>query len=88
LPPSSSPLVNREIDTKKGIADAYVNHQADALGNLRSFRDLFGGIQRGQAQDAQHVGQIGGFKKGSSAVEQLELDNANRAGNTVPASPI
>ena len=82
LPPVSSDLVAREVNTKNDIAKAYVDHQADALGNLRSFGDLFGGIQRGQAQDAQQVGQIGGFKKGSSAVEQLELDNANRAGNT------
>jgi hypothetical protein len=81
LPPVSSDLVAREVANKTGIANAFVDHQADALGNLRSFGDLFGGIQRSQAQDAQHVGQIGGFKKGSSAVEQLELDNANRAGN-------
>ena len=82
LPPASSDLVNREINTKGDIAKAYVNHQADTLADLRSFGDLFGGIQRGQARDAQPVGQVGGFKKGSSAVEQLELDNANRAGNT------
>lgn len=81
LPPSNSDLTNREITTKNGIAQAYVDHQGDTLGNLRSFGDLFGGIQRGQAKDAQLVGQIGGFKKGSTAVEQLELDNANRAGN-------
>jgi hypothetical protein len=81
LPPVSSDLVAREVNTKNNIADAYVNHQADALGNLRSFGDLFGTISRGQARDAQLIGQIGGFKKGSSAVEQLELDNANRAGN-------
>lgn len=81
LPPAQSDLVRREIAAKTGIADAYVGHQADTLGNLRSFGDLFGGIQRGQAKDAQLIGQVGGFKKGSSGVEQLELDNANRAGN-------
>lgn len=81
LPPVSSDLVQREVDNKRGIADAYVNHQGDTLANLRSFGDLFSGIGRGQARDAQLVGQVGGFKKGSAGVEQLELDNANRAGN-------
>ncbi len=81
MPPVSSDLVKREVDTKNGIANAYVDHQADTLGKLRSFGDLFGGINRGVAQDTGEVGQIGNFKKGSSAVEQLELDNANRAGN-------
>lgn len=81
LPPVSSDLVKREVDAKNGIADAYVNHQADSLGKLRAFGDMFGGIGRGVAQDTQQVGQIGNFKKGSSSVEQLELDNANRAGN-------
>lgn len=82
LPPTSSDLVQREVNNKNNIAQAYVDHQGDTLANLRSFGDLFGTIGRGQARDAQLVGQIGGFKKGSSGVEQLELDNANRAGNT------
>lgn len=81
LPPSASALTNREIGTKTGIADNYVNHQGDTLANLRSFGDLMGHIGLGQAKDAQLVGQIGGFKKGSTGVEQIELDNANRAGN-------
>jgi len=81
LPPVASDQVQREVNTKNDIANAYVNHQADSLGKLRSFGDLFGGINRGVAQDTQQVGQIGNFKKGSTAVEQLELDNANRAGN-------
>ncbi|MDB5616219.1 hypothetical protein [Tardiphaga sp.] len=82
LPPTSGGIVDREIADKTGIADAYVNHQADSLGNLRSFGDLFGGIQRSQAHDATMVGQLGGFKRASSGVEALELDNANRAGNS------
>jgi hypothetical protein len=82
LPPVASDQVAREVNNKTGIADAYVNHQADTLGKLRSFGDLMGTIGRGQAQDTQQVGQIGGFKHGSSAVTNLELDNANRAGNT------
>lgn len=82
LPAASTDQVQREIDNKTGLADAYVNHQADTLAKLRSFGDLMGALGRGQAQDTQQVGQIGNFKKGSTGVEQIELDNANRAGNT------
>ncbi len=82
LPPVSSGIVGREVDAKNGIAQAYLDHQGDTLAELRSFGDTMGTATRGQAKDAQLVGQIGGFKKGSSQVEQLELDNANRAGNT------
>ncbi|WP_398468009.1 hypothetical protein [Tardiphaga sp.] len=81
LPPSTSDLTNREIAAKSDLAKMFVNNQAEKLGALRSFGDLFGGIQRGVAQDGTAIGQIGGFKKGSNAVTQLELDNANRAGN-------
>lgn len=81
VPAPTSDLVQREVDNRNRVADAYVSHQGDTLANLRSFGDLFAGIGRGQARDAQLVGQIGGFKKGSASVEQLELDNANRAGN-------
>lgn len=81
LPPTGSALTQREIGTRTGIADNYVAHQGDTLANLRSFGDLMGNIGRGQAKDAQLVGQIGGFKKNSTGVENLELDNANRAGN-------
>jgi hypothetical protein len=82
LPPSTNDIVNREIATKKGVADAYVNHQADTLGNLRSFGDVMGNISRGQAADTQHIGQIGSFKAGDTGVTNIALDNANRAGNT------
>lgn len=81
IPAASSDLVQREINNKKGLADAYVDHQADTLANLRSFGDLFGDISRGQAGDAQRVGQIGGFKRGSQNVLSLELDAANHAGD-------
>lgn len=81
LPPVSGNLVQREIDKKNGQAQDYVAHQGDTLAQLRSFGDLMGGIGRLQARDAQSVGQIGGFKKGSQGVEALELDAANHAGD-------
>ncbi|MDI1263858.1 MAG: hypothetical protein PS018_11435 [bacterium] len=81
LPPAASDLVQREIGHRGDIAHMFVDNQADKLGKLRAFGTSFGGIGRDVAGDTQDVGQIGNFKKGSSSVEQLELDNANRAGN-------
>ncbi|HEV2155404.1 hypothetical protein [Bradyrhizobium sp.] len=82
LPAASSDVVQREIDAKKSLASAYGADQADKLAQLRSFGDVIGTAGRGVADDASKVGQIGSFKKGSEAVTQLELDNANRAGNS------
>lgn len=82
LPASTNDNVNREIGAKRSIADAFVNHQADTLGNLHSFGDLMGNISRDQAADTQAVGQLGDFKRGDTAVTNIALDNANRAGNT------
>lgn len=80
--PAATGLVQREVDAKKSVADAYGADQADKLAQLRSFGDVMGTAGRGVAEDTGKVGQIGSFKKGSEAVTQYELDNANRAGNT------
>ncbi|MBZ9706061.1 hypothetical protein LB543_04920 [Mesorhizobium sp. ESP7-2] len=81
VPQSSSNVVTREEQKQRGKADAYGQQQGEALGNLRSFGDLLGGIGRQQARDAGQIGQIGGFERGSSAVVPYELDSANNAGN-------
>lgn len=81
LPSSSSDVVNTEIANKKAEAQAYVGQQGEALGDLRSFGDLLGGLSLKQARDANLVGQIGGFKNGSSNVVPLELDSASHAGD-------
>jgi len=81
LPPTASGIVGREINNKNTIAQNYVDHQGDTLAELRSFGDLMGRIGLGQARDAQSIGQIGSFKKGSAQVQNLELEDANRAGN-------
>jgi hypothetical protein len=48
---------------------------------LRAFGDILGDTSRLQARDASQVGTIGSFKRGSSAVLPLELDEANHAGD-------
>jgi len=80
VPQSSSNVVTQEEDKQRGKADAYGQQQGEALGNLRSFGDLLGGIGREQARDAGAIGQINGFKQGSSAVVPYELEGANSAG--------
>jgi len=79
-PQSGSALTVKEEAKQRGLADAYANQQGKALGNLRAFGDLLGGISREQAQDASLIGQIGGFKRGSSNVLPLELEAANQKG--------
>lgn len=81
VPQSSSNITVREEQKQRGKADAFGQQQGEALGNLRAFGDLLGGIGREQARDASSIGQIGGFKQGSSGVVPYELDSANSAGD-------
>lgn len=80
MPASSSNVTN--IATEKASADAkaFTDKQGASLGQLRSFGDLLGELGRGTARDAITIGQIGGFKKGSSAVLPYELEAANGKG--------
>lgn len=80
-PPTSNNIVVQEQAKQQAKAKASTNQTGSALGELRSFGDLLGGISRLQARDATSVGQIGGFKRGSSNVLGYELDEANNAGN-------
>lgn len=70
----------REEAKQRGQATAFANQQGQALGKLRAFGDVLGSISRDQARDAGTIGQIGGFKRGSSNIVPLELDQANQAG--------
>lgn len=81
LPPSSSNLTIREEGKQRGTARAFADQQGEALGELRSFGDLLSDIGRDQARDASLISQIGGFKRGSSGVLPLELEEASQAGN-------
>lgn len=79
--PTSSNITVREEQKQRGQAKAFTDQQGAALGDLRSFGDLLGGIGREQARDASLIGQIGGFKRGSSGVLPYELDAASSAGD-------
>lgn len=81
MPTSTNDVVTREMRKKSGEAKAYTDQQAGALGQLRAFGDVLADNSRLQARDAGAVGQISGFKRGSSDVIPLELDRASQAGS-------
>lgn len=80
VPQSGSALTVREESKQRGKATDFTNTQGEQLGKLRAFGDVLGGISREQARDAGTIGQIGGFKRGSSNIIPLELEQANQAG--------
>lgn len=80
-PQSGSNITVREEQKQRGNARDFTNKTGQALGQLRSFGDLLGGIGRDQARDAMQIGQIGGFKRGSSSITPYELEAANQTGN-------
>jgi hypothetical protein len=80
LPTSGSKITVQEAGKQSGLAKAFTDQQGNALGQLRSFGDVLGGIGREQARDAGSVGQINSFKRASSGIVPLELEAANSAG--------
>lgn len=80
LPTSSSDITVREENKQRGQARDFTQAQGAALGNLRAFGDLLGGIGREQARDASLIGQIGGFKRGSSGILPFEMEAAQEKG--------
>ncbi|KQT88883.1 hypothetical protein [Methylobacterium sp. Leaf466] len=80
LPQSGSNLVVQEQAKQGGKAAAYGQQQGAALGQLRAFGDVMGDASRGQARDAGELGQINGFRQGSSAAVPYELEAANGKG--------
>lgn len=81
VPVSNSGITVAEEGKKLGQAQDFSDKQGDALGKLRSFGDLFAGLNRSQARDAGTVAQLGGFKTGSAGVVPYELADANHAGD-------
>lgn len=80
-PQSGSDITVREEANQRGKAREFTDQQGEALGSLRAFGDLLGEVSRSQARDASLIGQIGGFKRGSSSVLPYELDAAMSAGD-------
>jgi len=81
VPQTASNIVVNEGAKQGAKARAFTDNVGDALGRLRGFGDLFGETSRLQGRDARTIGQIGGFKRGSSDVLSYELDAANKVGD-------
>jgi hypothetical protein len=82
-PASSSNVTVLEANKQAGKAKAATAQRGQALGELRSFGDYLGGTSRLQARDAGLIGQIGGFKQGSSSIVPYELDAASHKGDSL-----
>lgn len=80
LPTSGSDITVREEQKQSGLAKSFTDQQGQALGQLRAFGDVLGGIGRDQARDASSIGQINSFKRASSGIMPLELEAANQKG--------
>lgn len=80
LPSGSNDIVTQETNKQIGRAKQFTDQQAGALGELRAFGDVLGDTSRLQGRDASLLGQIGGFKRGSSNILPLELDAAAQKG--------
>lgn len=83
LPQSSSNITVQNEAARKSDAKARTDQIGGARANLRAFGDTLGDNNRLQARDASKVGQIGGFKNGSSSVLGYELEDANNAGGAL-----
>lgn len=80
MPSDTSDVTVREMQKQTDAAQDFTGRQAASLANLRSFGDMLGDTARLQARDASQIGQIGGFKRGSSDITPLELDAASQKG--------
>lgn len=80
LPTSNSNITIAEEAKQRDQASALTDRTANALGDLRSFGDTLGSRSLLQGRDANLVGQIAGFKEGSSNVLPFELEEANQKG--------
>lgn len=81
LPTTASNITIDETKKQTDKARAETDATGRALGTLRSFGDLLGDKSLSTARDAGYIGQIGGFKQGSSNVVPYELDAASHAGD-------
>jgi hypothetical protein len=80
MPSSTNSIVTQEMEKKSNEARAFTDQQGQALAELRAFGDLLGDTSRLQARDAGQIGQISGFKGGSSNILPLELNAAAEKG--------
>ena len=69
------------VETDPVAAVVAAGRAGGHLAVFENFGDLLGEISGKQARDASQIGQIGGFKTGSSNIVPLELNQAQSAGD-------
>ena len=82
MPPSMSANTNANTAMQEAPMAAYGTQQARSLGNMRSFGDYLANTNRAAGRDLQTADQAANFMRGNSAVEGLELNQAQHAGDT------
>lgn len=80
MPESQSDIVTSRVASEQGKARGETEDRANRMASFQSFGDLMGDFSLGQGRDAQSVGMLGGFKRGSQGVLPLELDAAAQKG--------
>ena len=81
MPQSSSNIVVQNEAARRGEARDMTDRVGTARADMRAFGDILGDKTRLMARDSSQIGQIGGFKRGSSRVLPFELEAANSQGN-------
>lgn len=80
LPSTSSNITMQNDARERESATEFANQQGEALARMRSFSDLFGGLDRSTARGGSEIGMIGGFKRGSQGALPFELEAAAQKG--------
>jgi hypothetical protein len=80
LPQTSSNLTIQNDARERDEASAFAGQQGEAVARMRSFSDLFGGLDRATARDGSQIGMLGGFKRGSQGALPFELEAAAQQG--------
>jgi len=76
MPVSQSRSVLLDAKPKFDKVAAYNKQQGDALGNLRSFGDVFADIGHGVRRDRMELGTINNFRQGMASIVPLEMNAA------------
>lgn len=78
MPVSKSAAVNADATTKLARVADYNTQQNEGLSDLRSFADLWGGIDRSLLGDRTDLANISNFRAGSERLIPFELQAAYR----------
>lgn len=79
-PKPSSAIMANESAKQSGLAQAFSDQQGRALGNLRSFDQTLGDVNRGVNRDFGDLSRLLSFRRGAANLLPGQVANAQRAG--------